>query len=161
MQVQEQNGEIIFLRKLQDGPAGESYGLHVAGLAGLPETVLRRAEELLEKLKEGGNMIRGTLPSFVRQEQAQDRENGQAVKSPEEKKMEILIDKLVSIDVNSLTPLEALNTLQKLKDLVTSAFSRPGKKGKLKQSGGQENSSAKNDSRYGALDYTPPLFDVT
>jgi DNA mismatch repair protein MutS len=161
MQVQEQNGEIIFLRKLQDGPAGESYGLHVAGLAGLPETVLRRAEELLEKLKEGEDMIRGTLPSSIRQEQAPpERETG-SVQSSEEKKMEALIDNLASINVNSLTPLEALNTLQKLKDLVTGAFSRSGKKGKFKQSGEQEKSSAKNDSRYGVLDYTLPLFDVT
>ncbi|MFQ3547848.1 MAG: DNA mismatch repair protein MutS, partial [Termitinemataceae bacterium] len=52
MEVVERNGEIIFLRKLKEGATAESYGLHVARLAGIPERVLNRAAEILARLKE-------------------------------------------------------------------------------------------------------------
>ena len=50
MQVAEQGGEIVFLKRVREGPADNSYGLHVARLAGVPEPVLKRAAELLEQL---------------------------------------------------------------------------------------------------------------
>jgi DNA mismatch repair protein MutS len=62
MEVLDQNGEIIFLRKLREGPAAESYGLHVARLAGLSETVLERAEHILDRLRDRDAGLRETLP---------------------------------------------------------------------------------------------------
>ena len=163
MQVRERNGEIIFLRKLKDGPATESYGLHVAGLAGLPGTALRRAEELLKKFKEGENAIREPFQSSARQEHPPpERKTGREVKSPAEKKAEALLDTLAALDVNTLTPLEALNALQNLKDIAAGALSRPEKKETLKQSGAsgtEEKPGAKTGGRSEDTDYTPPLFD--
>ncbi|MDR2480198.1 MAG: DNA mismatch repair protein MutS [Treponema sp.] len=63
MEVLDQNGEIIFLRRLREGPAAESYGLHVARLAGLAETVLERAEHIMSRLRERDVNLRETLPS--------------------------------------------------------------------------------------------------
>jgi len=51
MEVLDKDGKIIFLRKLKEGPAAESYGIHVARLAGLSENVLGRAEQIMEILK--------------------------------------------------------------------------------------------------------------
>jgi DNA mismatch repair protein MutS len=52
MDVLEKDGGIIFLRKLKEGPTAESYGIHVARLAGLSPNVLERAERIMERLRE-------------------------------------------------------------------------------------------------------------
>ncbi|GHV96323.1 DNA mismatch repair protein MutS [Spirochaetia bacterium] len=63
MEVLDQNGEIIFLRKLREGPAAESYGIHVARLAGLSGAVLERAEYIMGRLRERDANLRETLPA--------------------------------------------------------------------------------------------------
>jgi DNA mismatch repair protein MutS len=62
MEVLDRNGEIIFLRKLQEGAASESYGLHVARLAGLSNAVLERAERIMGRLRERDIDLQETLP---------------------------------------------------------------------------------------------------
>jgi DNA mismatch repair protein MutS len=107
MEVAEQGGEIIFLRKLKEGPAARSYGLHAARLAGLPEAVLERAGEILDELEESGRSMAAADILF--------REAGAGVK---EKKAgndssisgEVL--KVISgLDLNAVTPMEALMLL--------------------------------------------------
>lgn len=51
----EQNGKVVFLHKIKEGPADKSYGIHVAKLAGLPEQVIRRAEKILHALENQDN----------------------------------------------------------------------------------------------------------
>ncbi|MDR1930350.1 MAG: DNA mismatch repair protein MutS, partial [Treponema sp.] len=61
MEVLERNGEIVFLRSIREGAAAQSYGIHVAGLAGISREILNRAEAMLERIREGERSIRGVL----------------------------------------------------------------------------------------------------
>jgi DNA mismatch repair protein MutS len=103
--VAEDKGEVIFLYKIVPGGVDKSYGIHVAKLAGLPKSVVHRAREVLEELEDGS-----------RQASAKRRRRKEAVpqqlpllgqKSP-------LMEELEKLDINSLTPLEALNELYEL-----------------------------------------------
>jgi DNA mismatch repair protein MutS len=111
MDVAERNGEILFLRKLREGPAAESYGLHVARLAGLPEQVLRRAGEIMAGLT-------GHTPS----------ENAKSGGSPPESNADTkILSELKNLDINAMTPLEAMNRIQKWKNTVQ-AGQKPARK---------------------------------
>ncbi len=96
--VKENEGEITFQYRVQDGPMNRSYGIHVAALAKLPETLLKRAEELLQELEEekvdptAGNILEKT--------------------SQEEPKW---MESLKNLDPLALSPLDALNFLFDLK----------------------------------------------
>jgi DNA mismatch repair protein MutS len=138
MEVLERNGEIIFLRKLKEGPAAESYGLHVAALAGLPAAVLERAGELLLNLRKGEASLRGILPGAEScaesggaetaalplsappgpQGSAGQPEQPGAAERVKWAGMARLFRELETIDPNAVTPLEALETLYRLKKLA-------------------------------------------
>jgi DNA mismatch repair protein MutS len=112
MDVLERNGEIIFLRKLREGPAAESYGIHVAGLAGLPQRVLERAEELLARIRSGENStLAGNSPAPLASS-ARPASSGAREKNGELEKA------IAKLDLNDITPLEALNVLQGLKNMI-------------------------------------------
>jgi DNA mismatch repair protein MutS len=100
MEVSDNNGEIIFLRKLKEGSTSNSYGLHAARLAGLPDAVLERAGEIMEGLE--------TSTSNERK----------PPKAPMEKEAKFL-SKLAKIDPDSLTPLEALNLIHEWKKSIS------------------------------------------
>ena len=107
--VREWNGRIIFVHKMQPGSASHSYGIEVARLAGLPPYVLERAREILANLEEG-ELLRLDAPGSAAD--ARNNPSGQldllgAVSNP-------IVEKLRRIDVNSLTPLDALSTLDEL-----------------------------------------------
>jgi DNA mismatch repair protein MutS len=106
MEVAERNGEIVFLRKLKDGPAAGSYGLHVAALAGIHGNVLRRAEELM-----------ASFPGQKQNMQPFISETAMPVKS-RQLHVKKIIDDLSELDSNELTPLEALNLIHRWKKLV-------------------------------------------
>ena len=110
--VSEQGGEVTFLYKIVPGGVDKSYGIHVAKLAGLPRPVLHRAQEVLEELEGDGHPVRRPQGKPDKEDAArQMRLFGQ--KSPLDKELEAL-------DINALTPLEALNKLfelqKKMKD---------------------------------------------
>jgi DNA mismatch repair protein MutS len=109
MEVLEQGGEIIFLRKLKEGSAAQSYGLHVAGLAGLPVQVLARAEAMLQRIQQGSTL--GV--SAIRAPPAQ--------KDPFNEQLKSILVNLKALDINRLTPLEAMNCLERIKQDVLSA----------------------------------------
>ncbi|MCJ7426138.1 MAG: DNA mismatch repair protein MutS [Dehalococcoidales bacterium] len=101
--VAEDKGEVIFLYKIVPGGVDKSYGIHVAKLAGLPRSVVHRAQEVLTELEDGSKQA-----STKRRRKAVPQQLpllGQ--KSP-------LFDELEKLDINSLTPLEALNKLYEL-----------------------------------------------
>jgi len=106
--VQEAADQIVFLRKIVEGSTDKSYGIHVARLAGLPQTVLKRAHSVLFKLEEKEL----DTPSAVKQEQL----SFFTPPSPKDEALEELGKKIESIDVNQMTPMEALLTIQKWKD---------------------------------------------
>jgi DNA mismatch repair protein MutS len=95
--VAEEGRDVVFLHKVVPGGADRSYGIHVARLAGIPAPVVHRSETLLEQL-ESGEFRPGT----------EDPEPFQPVLMAEEHP---LVQELRHLDVNSLTPLDALNTL--------------------------------------------------
>jgi DNA mismatch repair protein MutS len=108
--VSEERGTVVFLRKIIPGGADRSYGIHVGQLAGLPRTVIHRAEEVLQKLEGRGDkeerreamrdvMVVQQLPLFG------------ASPSP-------VLEELKQLQVEELTPLEAINKLYELKRLA-------------------------------------------
>jgi DNA mismatch repair protein MutS len=106
--VTEERGQVVFLRKVIPGGADKSYGIHVAQLAGLPKSVIHRAQEVLSDL-EGNNQPR--IP--------QSRKARRVTVSPPEQILLFgskppVLDELLKLDLNSLSPLEALNKLYEL-----------------------------------------------
>ena len=115
--VKEWNEEIIFLRKLVDGGTNRSYGIQVARLAGVPDSVLVRAREILKNI-EAGEMSGVGLPQ-MRVPQKQVEPPAAAVQLPLfERADHAVIRALKELDIDSLTPLEALNRLSELKGLL-------------------------------------------
>jgi DNA mismatch repair protein MutS len=100
--VSEADGKVVFLHKIIPGGADRSYGIHVAQIAGLPRPVIQRANEILQQLeKTSGNTIEQNPTS--RQQLALFPENNPLLEAIEE------------LDINSLTPIEALNLLYEWK----------------------------------------------
>jgi DNA mismatch repair protein MutS len=116
MEVTDRGGEVVFLRKLREGPAMESYGLHVARLAGIPERVLSRAEEILEDRRKSD----ASLIQYEEGEKngAQEEQGGAGAEGQE--KNGWLMEELLSLDVNAMTPLEALGLISGWKDRACS-----------------------------------------
>ncbi len=105
--VRETGGTVVFLHRLEPGGTDRSYGIHVAQLAGLPDGVVRRARDILGTLEGEHRMVPGPPPDAA-------RDPGQLAfftDPPPDPMME----ELRTIDVNALTPLEALNRLAELK----------------------------------------------
>jgi DNA mismatch repair protein MutS len=117
MEVLDRGGEIIFLRKLKEGPAAESYGLHVARLAGLPERVLLRAARIMENLWDGNRVLTG------KPETADTAKKNRP--EPEDDRARRLIRDLKQLDVERLSPLEALNRIYIWKGIFTSEIPSP------------------------------------
>jgi DNA mismatch repair protein MutS len=108
--VTEERGKVVFLRKVIPGGADKSYGIHVAQLAGLPKSVIHRAQEVLSDLE--GN----------HQPRVPQSRKGRRTHVPEPPPLQVslfgqkppVLDELLRLDLNSLTPLEALNKLYEL-----------------------------------------------
>jgi len=105
--VKEKGEDIIFLRKIIPGGTDESYGIHVAKLAGVPQVVVKRSNEILKSL-ERKNMLNQKKTENKKQTEGQlDFYNYKLAEIAHE------IDK---ININELTPIDALNTLMKIKE---------------------------------------------
>ena len=105
MRVKEWQGEIVFLHEVGAGAVDRSYGIHVARLAGLPDLVLARAEQVLAQLEEkkaAQKPLFDDLPLFASVEKA----------TPKESEVE---RKLRTLDVDNLSPREALDVLYQMK----------------------------------------------
>ena len=115
--VKEWNDQVIFLRKIVAGPASRSYGIQVGRLAGLPKAVIERAKEVLHNL-EAGEFAPTGQPRLA---------EGDAHPAPAAAVAQLslfadddsLRRRLRALDINQLTPLQALNELQALKGLVS------------------------------------------
>ena len=107
--VKEKGEDIIFLRKIVDGGTDESYGIHVARLAGVPKIVTKRANEILRSL-ERKSMLSGKKP---------EKENKKVVEGQFDMfnyKLAEIAHEIDKIDLNELTPIDALNILVKIKE---------------------------------------------
>ena len=108
--VREWMDEVVFLHKILPGGTDKSYGLHVAKLAGVPKTILDRSKEILEELE-----------SAFQKEAAGERLARHKTKEPDKdtlfvQKHKSVLEKLASTDVNNLTPIEAINLLNEIKN---------------------------------------------
>jgi len=114
--VEEWDNKIIFLRKIIPGGTDNSYGIHVAQMAGLPRSVIERAREILNNL-EANELSPNRMPKLAKRNTGRDVDRDQfslftpAEKSPLEKELK-------SIDVNKMTPLDALIKLNELKKML-------------------------------------------
>lgn len=107
--VKEKGEDIIFLRKIVEGGTDESYGIHVAKLAGVPNDVVKRANKILSSLEKGDVKVKETKEDKKQVEGQIDLYNLQFADIAHE------LDK---INLNELTPIEALNVLVKLKGKI-------------------------------------------
>jgi DNA mismatch repair protein MutS len=110
--VAEEHGRIVFLRRIVPGGADRSYGVHVAELAGLPKAVVQRAREVLRELEEGEQTVRPPAPQL----------SLFASTPPDDG----LRRELAAIDVDSMSPLEALTTLYELRDRARGGIADDG-----------------------------------
>ena len=105
--VRETGETVVFLHRLEPGGTDRSYGIHVAQLAGLPDGVVRRAREILGTLEGDHRVVPGPPPEGP-------RDPGQLALFAEPPPPDPMVEELRLIDVNALTPLEALNRLADL-----------------------------------------------
>jgi len=108
--AKEENGKVLFLHKVLDGPIDKSYGINVAALAKLPKSLIQRSKTILESLETENHQANVDLNLF--NFDAYDEEETINPVNSE------LIEALNEIDVNSITPLEALTLIVKLKSLI-------------------------------------------
>ena len=117
--VKEMNGKVIFLRKLVEGGSEHSFGIHVAQLAGMPNAIVKRANVILKALEEEGNQVGSAGKPDM--EAVSAKANAQTQLSFFQLDDPVLCqvrDEILGLDVNNLTPLEALNKLNEIKKIV-------------------------------------------
>jgi len=110
--VREWMDEVVFLHKILPGGTDKSYGIHVAKLAGLPKTILERSKEILEELE-----------STFQKEATGEHLSKHKTKEPDKELLFVerhksILDKLSTMDIDNLTPLEAINLLNKIRNEI-------------------------------------------
>ncbi|MDD6057202.1 MAG: DNA mismatch repair protein MutS, partial [Clostridiales bacterium] len=114
--VKEKGDDIVFLRKIVAGGADKSYGIQVAKLAGVPDSVICRAKEIVEELSENDIMA---VPSCQRQKKERlDEVDLTQISLFDAVKDDDIIEELKNVDVGNLTPIEALNKLYELQNKI-------------------------------------------
>jgi DNA mismatch repair protein MutS len=112
--VKELNSKVIFLRKLVQGGVAHSFGIHVARMAGMPKSVVTRSEEILKELEKSHNSLEKPVTDI-----ASHREGLQlSFFQLDDPVLKDIRDKLKKIDIDSLTPIEALNKLNEIKKIT-------------------------------------------
>ncbi|MBD5284272.1 MAG: DNA mismatch repair protein MutS [Bacteroides sp.] len=125
--VKEIEGKVVFMRKLARGGSEHSFGIHVAKLAGMPPSIIKRANQVLEHLesaavatKEGEKMKAGDVTKAALGGMGESREGFQlSFFQLDDPLLSQIRDAILDLDIDSLTPLQALNKLHDLQGLVT------------------------------------------
>ena len=119
MDVKETGGDIIFLRKIKEGAAENSYGIHVAQLAGIPESVIDRANVILEqiqnKAKDNPIVIENKKTEKIIKVEEAPKFTAPGLFSDEE----IILDEILSCDVDNITPMNAMNLISRWKKALS------------------------------------------
>jgi DNA mismatch repair protein MutS len=114
--IKELNNKVIFLRKLKRGGSEHSFGIHVARMAGMPRSVVARADEILKELEQGHDKKELAKPIA---EIAGHREGMQlSIFQLDDPVLKQIRDEILEIDIDNLTPVEALNKLYNIKKLL-------------------------------------------
>ncbi len=121
--VKEINGKVVFLRKLERGGSEHSFGIHVAKLAGMPPSIVRRANDVLKQLEEasqGTQAGRDTVSKGAVENIGAGREGYQmSFFQLDDPLLSQIRDRLLDVNIDNLTPLQALNLLYDLQGLLT------------------------------------------
>jgi len=112
--VREIDGKVIFLRKLERGGSEHSFGIHVAKLAGMPSSIVKRADQVLKQLEATKNSEVGGSIQLTKKEDNVQLSFFQL----DDPVLAQVRDEILGLDINSLTPLEALNKLNDIKRIV-------------------------------------------
>lgn len=113
--VKKRGDDITFLRRIIPGGADDSYGIQVAKLAGIPNIVVARAKQILEELEKSTVKAKEPVKSKIKDVEEKVNEN-QISLIPSTS--ELVVEKIKSIDVNTLTPIEAMNLLFEISKMV-------------------------------------------
>ena len=120
MDVLEQNGSVVFLRKVKEGVTGNSYGIHVAKLAGIPQAVIDRANVILSHIQALANDNPVILDDVPAKSSESEKTLAAAPVNPglfsDE---EIIISEILSVDTDNLTPLNALQIIARWKKTLS------------------------------------------
>ncbi|MBQ7451449.1 MAG: DNA mismatch repair protein MutS, partial [Prevotella sp.] len=120
--VKEIDGKVIFLRRLVEGGSEHSFGIHVAQLAGMPPTIVKRANEVLASLEKEASQVGAAGKKDTRDALNNMTEQGGGAQLSffqlDDPVLEQIRDEILNADINNLTPLEALNKLSEIKKLV-------------------------------------------
>lgn len=111
--VKKRGDDITFLRRIIPGGADDSYGIEVAKLAGLPDWIIKRAKEILKELTSGKTDDKDTFANISPHNNEDDMQLNLL-----DTASNAVTDKLKSVDVNTLTPIEAMNLLYELKNMI-------------------------------------------
>ena len=111
--VKKRCDDITFLRRIIPGGADDSYGIEVAKLAGLPDWIIKRAKEILKELTSGKTDDKETFANISPHNNEDDMQLNLL-----DTASNAVTDKLKSVDVNTLTPIEAMNLLYELKNMI-------------------------------------------
>ena len=116
--VKEVDGKIIFLRKLEPGGSEHSFGIHVAEIAGMPRSIVKRANVILKELETDNAQVGGVGKAAV-ERLDQNREGVQlSFFQLDDPVLTQIRDEILGLDVNNLTPVEALNKLNDIKKIL-------------------------------------------
>lgn len=115
--VKEIDNKIIFLRKLERGGSEHSFGIHVAKMAGMPKSIVKRSNDILRQL-ESDNRKQGIGGKPLAQVSEQREGMQLNFFQLDDPVLSQIRDEILNLDVNNLTPLEALNKLNEIKKIV-------------------------------------------
>lgn len=114
--IKEVGNKVIFLRKLVRGGSNHSFGIHVAGMAGMPKSVIKRAEQILLKLE--SSREKGSLSKPLGE--IREKREGMQLSffQLDDPVLKQIRDEIAGLDINNLTPIEALNKLNEIRKLT-------------------------------------------
>ena len=117
--VKEVDGKVIFLRKLVPGGSEHSFGIHVAEIAGMPRSIVKRANTVLKQLEAEGSEVGAA--GKPKMENIADKKDGVQLNifQLDNPVLSKVRDEILGLDINNLTPVEALNKLNEIKKIVT------------------------------------------
>ena len=115
--VKEMNGKVIFLRKLERGGSEHSFGIHVAQIAGMPKSIINRANTILKQLEADNSGVGAAGKALENLDSNAGAEQLSFFQLDDPVLCQVR-DEILNLDINNLTPMEALNKLNDIKTIV-------------------------------------------
>jgi DNA mismatch repair protein MutS len=117
--VSQSQGTISFLHTLQRGPSAHSFGIHVAQMAGMPKSIIRRANTILQQLEQGNSQIGSSLKPSSESTGKPQKDLQLSFFQLDDPVLSQVRDEILHLDIDTLTPVQALNKLNEIKKIVS------------------------------------------